>query len=117
MKKAIFISGALNADNSSDFLHNCHLMMQYAAQIRELTPYYYNPIADMNVTLVGGCRSHKEWLDVDLFWLNKCDAIALVPNPNNKNSLGVKGEIEEAKRQDKPILKTLKEVKEYLTSL
>ena len=89
-------------------------MNNYAVKIRELTPYYYNPIADLNVTLIGGCRTHKEWLNVDLFWLGKCDALALVPNPNNKFSKGVQGELKEAKRLSKPILNNLLEVKKYL---
>jgi hypothetical protein len=67
-EEAIFISGALNARSSKDFLHNCHLMNNYAAEIEKIHPLYYNPIADLNVTLIKGCKDeqHDEWLSKDL---------------------------------------------------
>lgn len=115
-QEAIFISGALNASSSKTFLHNCHLMNMFATEIEKIHPYYYNPIADLNVTLTKGCKDeqHYEWLNKDLFWLEKCGALALVPNPNNKNSVGVAGEIEKAKEMKIPILKTFDDVRKWV---
>lgn len=112
-KKSIFISGALNFA-SSDFLDNSHQMLKFAGEVRKLTPFLYVPINDLNLTLVAGALSHDDYYGVDLYWLEKCDALALVPNPNNENSNGVAGEIEFAEKHNIPVLKGLNEVFEFL---
>lgn len=113
MGKSIFISGALGF-GSKEFLNNCHLMLKYAGEVRKVTPYLYVPINDLNITLTSGSLTHENYYDIDLYWLDKCDAIALVPNPNNEKSVGVANEIIEATKLNKPILRTLNEIVNFV---
>jgi hypothetical protein len=113
--KRIFISGALNGfSEETGFIDNVHLMLRYAHDVRSLGAAVYVPCNDILTSFSNGGLSHSEYYKHDLTWLRVCDALALVPNPNNVNSKGVKGELKEAECLGLPVLETFGDVKEFV---
>jgi hypothetical protein len=113
--KRIFISGALNGfSEETGFIDNVHLMLKHAGEVRKLGAAVYVPCNDILTSFSNGGLPHHEYYKHDLCWLEVCDALSLVPNPNNHESNGVKGELYEAERLGLPILDDLGMVEEFI---
>jgi len=113
--KRIFISGALNGfSEETGFIDNVHLMLKHAGEVRRLGAAVYVPCNDILTSFSNGGLPHHEYYKHDLTWLEVCDALSLVPNPNNNTSNGVRGELDEAGKLGLPILKDIDMVKKFL---
>lgn len=110
--KKIFISGALTSDSSIGFLRNVRNMLQMGAQVRDLGCSTYVPCNDILMSLVGGVLGHHNYYEIDLEWLEVCDALIVVPG--YKDSLGVSGELKKAHDLGIPIFYTIDELMDWL---
>jgi hypothetical protein len=111
--KRIYIAGALNSD-ACGYIQNLHQMTDYANEVMSLGCAVYSPGNDFIQGLVSGCMDYTDYVHNTMAFLDVCDAVALVPNTWNKNSIGTRNEIVRARQLSIPVLYTFDEVKSFV---
>lgn len=103
--KAIYVSGPYSG---SDIPHNVQAAIVVASAIRDmghapLVPHF-SMFEDMHKT-----RPWDHWIESDLVWVRKCDAIYRIPGA----SAGAEIEVAEAVRLGIPVFRDLEALREW----
>jgi len=112
--KRVYIAGKLNSD-ACGYIKNIHKMIIWAEKVRKLGFAVFVPGLDFLQGVLFGNWEYSDYFNNSQPWLDKADAIFLVPGW--ETSEGTKKEIERAKSRNIPVFIDLDELAKVLGDL
>lgn len=106
--KKVYVAGKLN-DVAVGYVHNLHVMCQYAKQVRDAGFSVYVPGNDIVEGLVIGSYTYDDFFDNSQPWLLASDYVFVCPGWETSN--GTKREIALAQEHDIPVFFKVEDLK------
>lgn len=101
--KGVYIAGKLSDPDCCKYLQNVHDMIDFGTGIEKEFENIscYKPCTDFIDGIYVGNLSYIDYINRNMIWLKKSDALIVMPN--SEKSTGTQMEIEEFKKLNRPI--------------